>query len=45
MVVLGGIRMMKKIYSNPESVAPPAGTYSRAVSVDVGGAVMIFVSG
>ncbi len=36
---------MEKTFVNPETVAPPVGSYSHAVTLDVGDATLIFVSG
>jgi 2-iminobutanoate/2-iminopropanoate deaminase len=36
---------MEKRFVNPETVAPPVGSYSHAVTLDVGEATLIFVSG
>ena len=36
---------MEKTFVNPETVAPPVGNYSHAVTLDVGDARLIFVSG
>ncbi len=36
---------MRKTTSNPATVAPPLAAYSHSVRVDLGGGVLIFVSG
>ncbi len=36
---------MKKTFNDPDTIHPPAGDYSHAVRLEVGGGTLIFVSG